>query len=170
MSKRSKNDLTRKPKKVFLVDRHALMRRAAAGWVNRCSGLEVCGMAGGMAQALRAVKRLRPDVVVCEIMRPHDFGFIRELHRRHPRLPILVFSTLDKAVYAARARAAGARGYLMKDGGGEKLVRGVCGVLRRRSARTEADKPRSRLFPEQTQQRAENDQAAGRLCGAVLAS
>ena len=135
MSKKSKTGRADGRRTVFLVDRHGLMRRAAAGWINRCSGLTVCGMAGGMATAFRSINRLRPDVVVSEIMRPHDLGFIRELHRRHPRLPILVFSIQDAAGYAARAREAGASGYLMKAAGGDQLVRSIRTVVRRPNQR-----------------------------------
>ncbi len=108
------------------------MRQAAAGWINHCPRLEVCGTASGMAQALRAVQRLRPDVVVSEIMQPHDLNFIRELHRRQPGLRILVFSMRDEAEYGARAREAGASGYLMKQAGGKNLVRKICSALRGR--------------------------------------
>jgi two-component system, NarL family, invasion response regulator UvrY len=87
-----------------------------------------------MAEAFRSVNRLRPDVVVSEIMRPQDLGFIRELRRRHPHLPILVFSMQDEAVFGARAKKAGACGYLMKHAGGDELVRSIRAVLRRRSA------------------------------------
>lgn len=128
---KSKTDLVRR--RVLIVDRHALMRHAAAGWINDGSGLEVCGMADGVTDAFCAVDQLHPDVVVSEIMHPQDLGFIRELHRQHPQLPILVFSMQDAVVYAARARAAGACGYLMKEAGGEALVRSVRAVLRRRA-------------------------------------
>lgn len=130
--RRLKTDSARPRKRVLLVDRHVLMRRAAAGWINHCSDLEVCGMVGIRAQALRAVVRLHPNLVVSEIMRPQDLGFIRELHRRHPRLAILVFSIQDEVVYGARARAAGARAYLTKAAGGTELVRSVRALLRRR--------------------------------------
>ena len=146
-------------KTVFLVDRHALMRRVAADGVNLCSALAVCGMSGGVADAFRSIKRLRPDVIVSEIMRPHDLGFIRELHRRHPRLPILVFTIHDAAVYAARARAAGASGYLMKDAGGGQLVRSIRAMLRvrRRAARHGA----TQQLAEQPQRHAESAPATG---------
>lgn len=65
-------------------------------------------------------------------MRPQDLGFIREPHRRHSRLPILVFSIQEAAVYTARARAAGASGCVMKDAGGETLVAGMRNVVKSR--------------------------------------
>jgi DNA-binding NarL/FixJ family response regulator len=108
------------------------MRCVVAGWINRCPALEVCGMATGPVQALRAVRRLRPDMVVSEILRPHDLGFIRELHQWCPRLPILIFSILDEVEYGAQAREAGAVGYVMKEAGGDELVRSIRSVLRRR--------------------------------------
>jgi DNA-binding NarL/FixJ family response regulator len=134
MGRKSKRDLKGRCRRIVLVDRHTLMRRAAASWINRCPGLEVCGRAGGMAKAFRSINQLRPDVVVSEIMRPQDLGFIQELHRRHPSLPILVFSIRDEAEYAARAREAGACGYVMKDAGGDELVRSIRAVLRGRTA------------------------------------
>jgi two-component system invasion response regulator UvrY len=132
MSRRPKSDRVCRRKQVFLVDWHALMRSAVAEWINRSPNLEVCGAAGDMSQAFRAVERLRPDVVVSEIMRPHDLGFIRQLHRRHPRLPILVFTIQDAAEFAARTREAGASGYLMKRASGDQLIQGIRAVLRYR--------------------------------------
>jgi CheY-like chemotaxis protein len=135
LNRKRNNGETRPRKRILLVDRHALMRRAAAGWINRCPGLEVCGIASGPAQAFLAVEQLHPDVVVSEIMRTHGLGFIRELHRRQPRLPILVFSIHDEELYGSQARQAGASAYLMKAVGGHNLVQRICSVLRRRRNR-----------------------------------
>lgn len=118
------------------------MRCVAAKWINRCPGLNVCGVARGVTQALRAVTHLRPDVVVSEIMRPHDLGFIRELHRLHPRLRILVFSILDETVYGARVRACGADRYLPKTAGGMELIRSLRAILRRRGKAGRHDRSR----------------------------
>jgi DNA-binding NarL/FixJ family response regulator len=120
-------------RQVYLVDRHALMRRAAAEWINRCEALTVCGMAGRVARALREINRMHPDAVVTEILRPHDLGFVKELHRQHPRLPILVFTIQEAASHREWAVAAGASAYLMKKAGGDKLVRALQTMLERTS-------------------------------------
>jgi DNA-binding NarL/FixJ family response regulator len=137
MSKKAKSDRASRRKRVFLVDQHALMRFAAAEWITRSSGLTVCGMADGVPQTFKAVERLRPDVVVSEIMRPDSLAFIRKLHDRFPRVPIVVFSIQDAAVYAARAREAGASGFLMKDAGLDRLIRTIWTVFRGRKARAQ---------------------------------
>ena len=132
MTRKPTAEQARRCGRILLVDRHALMRHAVAGWINHCPSLEVCGTASGPSQAFHALKRLHPDVVVSEIMEPPSLRFIRELHRRQPGLPILVFSIQDAALYGAQAREAGASGYLMKAAGGNNLVQNICSVLRRR--------------------------------------
>jgi DNA-binding NarL/FixJ family response regulator len=135
-------------RQVLLVDRHSLMRGVVARWVNGCSGLEVCGGTGSMTRALQAVNKLHPDVVVSEIMQLPSLNFIRELHRRHPRLPILVFTVQDKAVYEVPALAAGARDYLMKEAGGDELVRRIRLLLCRGTPRSRGQgTPSPRLNP-----------------------
>lgn len=86
-------------------------------------------MAGSMAEAIRAIRRLQPDIIVTEIMRPHDLGFISELHQKNPRVPILVFTTQEQALFGRRAVEAGACAYLMKKAGGEALLREVRALL-----------------------------------------
>ncbi len=105
MSRTSKRNGANRHKSVLLVDRHALMRWAAASWINRCPVLEVCGSASGMAQAFQSINRLRPDGVVSEILRPQDLGFIRDLHRRHPHFPILVSAPAECMTRRAPASA-----------------------------------------------------------------
>lgn len=125
---------TERRSRIYVVDRHALMRKAAAEWIAGCSDLEVCGTSGSMASTFKAIRRLHPDLVVCEILRPQDLGFIRELHWRHRDLPILVFTSQDAAVYAARAREAGAWAYVMKEAGGDAFLQNIHAVLCRRNS------------------------------------
>ncbi|MGO8697632.1 MAG: response regulator transcription factor [Limisphaerales bacterium] len=124
---KSNDSLPRKRKRVFLVDQSPVARLVAAQHLQQTPGMAVCGHADNSAVALAAIRQLKPDIVVTDIL--HDLAFIKTLHRRHPRLPILVFSSLDEAQYAPRALEAGADGYVLKDVSGEHLVKGIRGVL-----------------------------------------
>jgi DNA-binding NarL/FixJ family response regulator len=55
--------------------------------------------------------------------------FIKDLLALHPELLILVVSMHDEAIYAERALRAGARGYIMKEAGGENLLAAIRQIL-----------------------------------------
>jgi DNA-binding NarL/FixJ family response regulator len=90
----------------------------------------VCGEAIGERAAFEKVRRLRPSLILTEIFHAQDLGFVRELHRCHLRLPILVFSFRDEEAYAPLALKVGARGYLPKGVDGNTLVAGIRSVLK----------------------------------------
>jgi DNA-binding NarL/FixJ family response regulator len=112
-------------RRVLVVNGVTVWREAITNRINRCPDLQICGAVQDERAAYEKVSRLRPSLVLTEILRPQDLGFIRELHRRRPRLPILVFSFRDEEAYAPRALEAGARGYLMKTVDGDTLVAGI---------------------------------------------
>jgi DNA-binding NarL/FixJ family response regulator len=124
--------------RILLVDDHPLMREGVAQWIRRASDLEVCGEAETAAAAVIAVEKLKPDVVLTDISLPGRSGIelIKDLQVRHPEVPVLVLSVHDESLYAGRALRAGARGYLMKRAGGERLVQGIREVLAGRIAVT----------------------------------
>jgi DNA-binding NarL/FixJ family response regulator len=119
----------RRRRRVFLVDQFPVSRLAVAEWLKLTPDLTVCGEAATADGAFTAVCRLRPDVVVTEVLHQQDFEFVRGLHERHPRLPILVFSFRDEAWYAPRALEAGADGYLSKSVDPTRLVNGIRATL-----------------------------------------
>ena len=129
MSTKQKSDPTRNRERIFIVDNQPLMRIAVTDWINRTDDLELCGEADSARDALKFLERVRPSLVLTEIIRPQDFSFIQSLHRRHHRLPVLVFSFRDESWYAPRAFAAGARGYLMKNVEGARLMAGIHDAL-----------------------------------------
>ncbi len=120
--------------RVLIVNGMTPVREEIAKWINRSPDLRVCGEALGEKTGLEMIRRLRPGLVLTEILHPQDLGFIRELHRHHRRLPILAYSFRDEEAYAARALAAGARGYLMKNVNGRVLLAGIHKVLKGRTA------------------------------------
>ena len=129
MSLKQKSDPAGNRERIFIVDDQPLMRIAVTDWINRTDDLELCGEADNTEHALKVLDRMRPSLVLTEIMQPQDFSFIQSLHRRHHRLPILVFSFRDEAWYAPRALAAGACGFLMKNVEGPRLMAGIHDAL-----------------------------------------
>ena len=136
--KRAAHNGTHRQKKVLLVDGHAFARGVVARWVNSCDELHICGEVGSSSRAFAAIRRARPDVVVSEILRPDDLGFLKEMHQRYPKIPVVVFSIQEKSEYGARARRLGASGYVFKADGAEKLVRCLRQLLARGKRRRKA--------------------------------
>jgi DNA-binding NtrC family response regulator len=132
MKKNNQTAAARNPKRVFLVDQFPIVRLWVAKWLRRTSDLALCGETGNARSALKAIRRLKPDIVVTEILRQQDFKFIQTLHRLYPRLPILVFSFRDDAWYAPRALEAGADGYMRKGGSVDGLVNAIRRALKGR--------------------------------------
>ncbi|MBX3738804.1 MAG: response regulator transcription factor [Candidatus Didemnitutus sp.] len=119
-------------KRILVVDDHPFMRAGLGALIDRQTDMMVAGEAGNPAEALQAMPRARPDLVLSDITMPGRSGaeFIKDLHALHPGLPVLVISMHDELVYAERMLRAGARGYIMKEAGGEALLAALRQVLR----------------------------------------
>jgi DNA-binding NarL/FixJ family response regulator len=118
-------------RRVFLVDDHPMMRAGLAHLIERQADLGVCGEAANPAEALRALPAAKPDIVLADLTMPGRSGleFVKDLLAIHPALPILIVSMHDETVYAERALRAGARGYIMKEAGGEAVVAAIRQIL-----------------------------------------
>ena len=118
-------------KKLLLVDDHPMMRAGLAGLINQQADLEVCAEAGTAAEALAAIPKSTPDLLVTDITMPGRGGLelMKDVKALHPDLPVLVISMHDEMLHAERALRAGARGYLMKEAGAEKMLEAIRRVL-----------------------------------------
>jgi DNA-binding NarL/FixJ family response regulator len=119
-------------RRILVVDDHPFMRAGIAQLINQQADLEVCGEAGNTADAVRAVAQLRPDLVLSDLTMADRGGleFIKDLQAAGSSPPVLVVSMHDEAIYAERVLRAGARGYIMKEAGGESLLGAIRQVLR----------------------------------------
>jgi DNA-binding NarL/FixJ family response regulator len=118
-------------RRVFIVDDHPMMRLGLAQFLTQNGDLSICGEAADAAAALAGIERLHPDLVVLDIALEGRSGLdlLVDLRRRFPQIPVLVHSMHDAMIYAERALAAGARGYLTKQETGEKVRIAVRQVL-----------------------------------------
>lgn len=110
--------------RVFIVDDHPGMRKGIADCIGEQSDLVVSGESGSAADALAAIARTRPDVVITDISLPGRDGLelIKDLRSRHRTARVLVFSMHDESLYAERVLRAGAHGYVMKSATMDELM------------------------------------------------
>ncbi|MEO3742712.1 response regulator transcription factor [Plantactinospora sp. B5E13] len=116
------------PLRVVIADDQALLRTGFAMILGADGRIEVVAEAADGAEAVAAVRRTRPDVVLMDIRMPEMDGLeaTRRIVREAvpaPRIIILTTFDLDRYVYAALA--AGASGFLLKDVSPERLVAAV---------------------------------------------
>lgn len=134
MKAKFKDPIPSKKKRILLVDDHPLIRESLTQWINRAGDLEVCGEAETAAQAMSRVEKLKPDLVLVDISLAGGDGLelIKSLRALQPDRPLLVLSMHDESLNAGRALRAGARGYIMKRVGGERVVEAIREVFQGR--------------------------------------
>jgi DNA-binding NarL/FixJ family response regulator len=99
------------------VDDHAVVRFGIAQLINRQNDLMVCGEEESASNALSAIEKLKPDLVIADISLKDSSGLelMRNIKAQYSGLPVLVVSAHDESIYAEVAFRAGALGYLMKE-------------------------------------------------------
>ena len=127
MAAKNKNPARR----LLIVDDHPMMRTGLAQLIDNEDDLKVCAEADTAGQALNAVARQPFDLALVDISLPDKNGLelIKDIRALKPDLPILVVSMHDEMIYAERVLRAGARGYIMKQEGGQKLLQAIRHVL-----------------------------------------
>ena len=112
---------------VLLVGDHAVVREGYRRLLEREVDIVVVGEAANAPDALRLDDELGPDVIVLDIALPGVSGIeiLRRLAARRAEVRVLMFSMFQDAIYADRALAAGARGYVSKASAPDLLVHAV---------------------------------------------
>ena len=110
--------------RVALVEDQAPTREGLASLIGGSPGFEITGQYGSMEEALPALERARPDVLLADIGLPGMSGIegVRRLHRQFSELPILMLTVHgdDDSIFAAVC--AGACGYMLKETEPQRLL------------------------------------------------
>ena len=154
--------------RVLIADDHPLFREGMRGRLDRMGDIAVVGEASDGDEAVRLSRELEPHVVLMDIKMPGLNGIeaTREILRANPRVGVLMLTMFedDDSVFAAMR--AGARGYLLKDSGGEGVVHAIRavtsgeavfgpGVAERIIGFFSVPRPAQRAFPELTEREEE---------------
>ncbi len=111
--------------RVAIVDDETLIRKGLRNLLELAGDIEVCGEAADGEEAIVAIPRLSPDVVLLDVRMPR-IGGLEVLARLGDELPpTLILTTFDDTEVMLAAIRAGARGYLQKDVSLEQLTEAI---------------------------------------------
>ena len=124
---------------ILLVDDHAIVRQGLTTILQREPDLVVVAEASTSAEAMAAVERTRPDIVLLDLKLTSSsdtegIELCGELTRAHPGLGVLVLTTFLDDQLVLRAIRAGAKGYVVKDVDTSALIQAIRDVSRGGSA------------------------------------
>jgi DNA-binding NarL/FixJ family response regulator len=116
--------------RVLIADDHPLFREGMIGRLGRVGDITVVGEAASGDEAVQLARELDPHVILMDIKMPGLNGIeaTREIRKAGPVVSVLVLTMFedDDSVFAAMR--AGAKGYLLKDSGGEEMVHAIRAV------------------------------------------
>ena len=148
------------PIRVLIVDDHAILRMGLASLLASKSEIEVVGDASDGPSGIRKALKLKPDVVIMDLMMPGMDGIeaTKELLAKAPESKILILTTFGTSNGINNALEAGAMGAVIKNCDFSELadaIRAVASGKRYVAADVErilvADPPVAALSPRQTE-------------------
>jgi NarL family two-component system response regulator LiaR len=110
--------------RVLVTDDHVVVRQGIRALLATEPDIEVVGEAENGREAVTQAEKLRPDVILMDLVMPEMDGIeaIRRITARQPEARILVLTSFAADDKVFPAIKAGALGYLLKDSGPEELV------------------------------------------------
>ncbi len=118
--------------RVVVCDDHAIFREGTKTILARNASLQVVGEAADGMAAVETVRRFKPDLVVMDIAMPGLSGIeaTRAIVGELPQTRIIILSVHSRKTFIMESLKAGARGYVLKDSAGDKLLEAVAAVVR----------------------------------------
>ncbi|WP_033290490.1 response regulator transcription factor [Amycolatopsis jejuensis] len=113
--------------RVLLADDQAMVRGALATVLDLEPDIEVVAQVGSGDEVVAAARQSRPDLALLDVQMPGIDGLTAaaELKAALPACRVIICTTFGRPGYLARAMAAGAAGFVVKDAPPEQLVEAV---------------------------------------------
>ncbi|HEV2970528.1 MAG TPA: response regulator transcription factor [Pirellulales bacterium] len=117
--------------RVLIVDDHELVRQGLRALISSDPGLEVCGEAPDLANAMQLARKWNPNIVVVDVSLGDTNGLdlVRLLRKHCPDSKTIVSTMHEEKVYGERALRAGAHGYVCKQDPAGTVLKAIRQVL-----------------------------------------
>ena len=118
-------------KKVVIAEDHKLFREGIKSMLSSRKDLHVVDEAQDGLEAIRCVKRNKPDLLLLDLSMPRLSGIsvMRDIKGQFPEVKILALTIHESDQYVLEAFEAGADGYCIKDAGRDELMVAINSVL-----------------------------------------
>ena len=116
--------------RILIADDHTLVRMGISALLSSQRDMAVVGQAANGAQAVSEALRLRPDIVIMDLMMPVKDGIAAtgEIKRALPGTEVLVLTTYTTTDGIANALSSGARGAVFKSDANDELLTAIRAV------------------------------------------
>jgi DNA-binding NarL/FixJ family response regulator len=120
---------------VLVVDDSVLPRAAARTMLGTATGLRLVGEASSGAEALLAMGRFKPDLILMDVHMPGMDGAATttEIMAQYPHVKVIAWTVSESSDDLLRMMRAGCSGYVLKDVGPAELQRALWSAVRSES-------------------------------------
>jgi DNA-binding NarL/FixJ family response regulator len=117
--------------RIFIVEDHRLFREGLKSMLNKRDDTEIVGEAEDGLEAIRRIRKAKPDLVLLDLSMPKMGGIsvMKEVKRELPETQILALTIHESDQYVLEAFEAGADGYCIKDASRKELMLAIDSVL-----------------------------------------
>lgn len=118
--------------RLLLVDDHEVVRLGLKALLEHHPHLEVVGEAANSKETLEKIETLKPDIVLLDIRLPGISGIevCEEITQKYPDVRVIILTSYAEDEMLFSAIRAGASGYVLKQIGGDDLIRAIEAVGR----------------------------------------
>jgi DNA-binding NarL/FixJ family response regulator len=114
-----------RPLRVIVVDDHAVVRVGLQRLLESSDGIRVVATAADGVEGAEAAERLQPDVVLMDLSMPRLDGVGATRRIAAAGIRVVILTSFHDASRIARAMAAGASGYVLKDASPDELIAAI---------------------------------------------
>ncbi len=120
------------PIKVLIVDDHDIYRDGLRLMLRKQPEIELVGEAENGREAIELSKKLRPDVILMDIMMPVQDGIIATAHLQdhYPEINVIALSMFNEENLVVDMLEAGAKGFLLKNADKKEIVEAIKSVYK----------------------------------------
>jgi DNA-binding NarL/FixJ family response regulator len=113
--------------RVLIVDDHSIVRDGLAGIIEREHGMRVVGFASTGEEAVSVARRLKPDLIIMDLMLPSLNGIdaTQRVISESPQTRIIALSACHTLEQVCRVLRAGALGFVLKTSAASELLRAI---------------------------------------------